>query len=441
MNMKLFNRNKFWFWLAACCLLVVLSFNATPAWALEVNVGQQVELDAKKPIGVPLHRLPQPSLFSRVEDETVATVIGLDSNRHWINIELPNERRGWIVERYVARVLSEPQVPEVDPTRDDVFAVWSSARQCEAVVRAGRQLPRTEDDAIRLATWNIRWFPDSEIAEDADGTNLRWLACTMAWMNPDVLAVQESRTTSEAEVAWDNVTDGIAGLIGGDWRVQFNTCGSGDQQHVGFLWNASRIDLEEAREVWEFNGRADDASKPCAGNLRPGFLARFESQRNDGFDFYALSVHQDSGVQFKDFQTRQTALERIDVVASQLVGEDEDIIILGDFNTMGMTGSQAVSDEEEIDTLKTVASKEEPGFICAGAEPECTHYFRQQPGWLDHILLTKQTQERLTTTATVSSYCALNDCKRIVGSMPDAAEQLSDHCPVLIDFANRDLDS
>jgi len=62
-------------------------------------------------------------------------------------------------------------------------------------------------------------------------------------MNVDVLAVQEIRTTAEAQTAWEAVVDGIVGLCGGTWTVQVQPCGAAKAQHVGFLWNTARVTL------------------------------------------------------------------------------------------------------------------------------------------------------------------------------------------------------
>ncbi len=141
-------------------VLTVLLLLSTSCWALEVAVGSRVELKATNPLGVPLHRQPRPSLFGRVADRTVGTVIGLQNENRWLNLTLPDSRTGWVVAGYVSQVL--PPTPVVNP-RNDVWEVWSSAERCETVVRAGRRMPGTQPNAVRVATWNIRWFPDGDM--------------------------------------------------------------------------------------------------------------------------------------------------------------------------------------------------------------------------------------------------------------------------------------
>ncbi|MEO1173131.1 MAG: hypothetical protein AAFX94_13935, partial [Myxococcota bacterium] len=70
--------------------------------------------------------------------------------------------------------------------------VWSDAQRCQELVSTGR-VDRRADGTFRIAVWNVRWFPDGSIdgVSRAGGTDLDWLACGMAWLNADVIAVQE----------------------------------------------------------------------------------------------------------------------------------------------------------------------------------------------------------------------------------------------------------
>ena len=417
-------------------LTVFWCFTSLPVLALNVETGQQVKLKAKRiDLGVPLHRNSFPSLFDRVEDGTVAEVLDTANDKRWLNIKTPDDKTGWVVERYVAQVLDGDDGGVVGdiPTK-----VWTSANACDAVVKSGEFLSRSEDDTLRLASWNIRWFPDGKPGSgDSDSkTALDWLSCAIVWMDVDALAVQEIKTTTGARDAWDKVTRKLNDYTDDDWEVILNSCGSSTSQHVGFLYNKDKLKASERQEVWQYNGRADDASNACQDNLRPGYLAYFEA--DDGFDFYAVSVHSDSGRDSKDLTTRRTAIERIDDVTSGLASIDKDIVILGDFNTMGIDGG--ISAKQEIKELKDKVADESPGFELLAVKPSCTHYYQKKPGWLDHVLVSQDTTELLADKASVQGYCALNNCDSLSGSLPQAAISLSDHCPIVVDFQNADLD-
>jgi hypothetical protein len=126
-------------------------------------------------------------------------------------------RVDWVVAGYVRQVLP-PVTPPVDPPpvdpASDASQVWASAERCEAVVLAGRRMTGTRPNAVRVATWNIRWFPDGDLQPSPTSpppTDLRWLACTLAWMNVDLVALHEIRTTPQAIAAWESVMNGISG--------------------------------------------------------------------------------------------------------------------------------------------------------------------------------------------------------------------------------------
>jgi exonuclease III len=71
--------------------------------------------------------------------------------------------------------------------------------------------------------------------------------------------------------------------------------------------------------------------------------------------------------------------------------------------------------------------------------PNCTEYFEGKGGALDHIVASTGMQE-VATTARATGYCAVAGCALIAGAMPAAAERLSDHCPVVVDIQDKDLD-
>ncbi len=164
-------------------------------------------------------------------------------------------------------------------------------------------------------------------------------------MNVDLVALQEIRTTSEAQAAWGSVLDGITGLGGGAWSVQLQGCGAERNQHVGVLWNTTRLTLSNLADVWQFNGAATGPTQPCGGNLRPGYHAYVQPLAPGGPDFHAVVVHLDSGRSDRDFTNRRTALSRIGQATSPMRATDADIVILGDFNTMGTSGGVSAGQE------------------------------------------------------------------------------------------------
>ena len=329
-------------------------------------------------------------------------------------------------------------VPYLSSPQEEVM-VWDSGSACQKVVQAGGRMAIATDDKLQVATWNIRRFPLGQLSNRAQKPNLRtdisWLACSIAWMNVDVLAVQESLATAEAKQAWEEVLRLLEGMTGASWRWMPQRCGG---MKIGFLWNAKRVEVQQVKSLKAFNVRAQSPHSPCAGGLRPGLYGYVQSLQKPGVDFHLIALHLKSGSTVFALEERQKALNRIDKTMKPFLFQDKDIVILGDFNTMG-AGDYA-SRKSELKYMRRMVSKEKPGFQDLLITPRCSHYFRGRGGWLDHILVNHGMEEVRTRSVRVTGYCAIAQCQRIKGDYPLAYEQLSDHCPVVIDIANQDQD-
>lgn len=137
-----------------------LAFPA-PVFPEEIQVGQTVVLHARKPVGVPLHRNPTPSLWKHVPTESPATIHKVDKASQWLYVILDSGEAGWVSPRYVKSSASPFSKEEgsANATSDEA-AVWASPEQCRQVVEAGGRMVPASTSTLRLATWNIRWFPD-----------------------------------------------------------------------------------------------------------------------------------------------------------------------------------------------------------------------------------------------------------------------------------------
>jgi endonuclease/exonuclease/phosphatase family metal-dependent hydrolase len=326
------------------------------------------------------------------------------------------------------------------PTDDEIL-VWSGSDQCRSVVEQGRRLEREAPDAVRVATWNIRWFPwgcsDPESCPDRH-TDIPWTACALAWMDADIVALQEILADSAALERADVLLEELGALTSADWRINLHECGADGRQHVGFLWNASRLDVSDFADSAQLNGGSDDANA-CSANLRPGRYARVQTV-GEGVDFHLFSVHFDSGREQRDFDNRRTASGRIPVLeidGRPVQDSDSDVIVAGDFNTMGRDGTPEVSAAHELDLFDREIA---PEFVRLPMHPPCTEYYRNQAGALDHIVVASRMVES-APAARVTGPCAVLLCGDFQDAPEPAYERISDHCPVLVDIQNADEDS
>jgi endonuclease/exonuclease/phosphatase family metal-dependent hydrolase len=427
--------------------LAVVFFGAGSAVGQDTE--DQVVLKARHHLGVPLHsQVGGSNTFQRVPDGALAGVIATAEEGRWLMIRLADGNEGWISKRYVGEVLPGPQpTPTPQPGTGVEAQVWVSPEGCQAALAAGERMPSSLPDSIRAATWNIRWYPKGcSQGEDCpeNETDNEWLACTIAWMDLDVLAVQEILDDPVAQFRTAELTAELDTLTGGSWDVDLQECGPEKAQHVGFLWNSDRVTLSDFADAAQLNG-AFGGGSACASNLRPGRYARAETPA--GTDFHILSVHFDSGVRDRDYQNRRAASEQIPFLRVDdvpLLDDDPDVLVVGDFNTIqrtifsvGRSEPPEITAEQEIVLLDGEIG---PEFRRVDMTPNCTEFFDNRPGVLDHITVTSGMQEA-AATARVSGYCAVRECADFSGALPAAYERLSDHCPVVFEIRDEDLDS
>ncbi len=432
--------------------IFVLIGNLSFASPQDFHIGQHVVLQAKKPIGIPLHPEAFPSYLKHIPSGSTVIIHGIAQDGHWLNIRLDSGDTSWVHKKYVQASTATPIVPskhfakkalaDSKITLGGEEQVWTNKTQCQAAVQKGLRMVEASSEKLRVATWNLRWFPVGTSPDRPDGsaepTDIEWLICVIRWMQVDILAIQESLGTSEATQAWKTLTSQLSQKTGQIWRWYRQPCGRPDDHHIGLLWNDTRVSLSDFDSLWQFNAKAQSPQNPCAFGLRPGQYAYAQSREVEGVDFHLIALHLKSGPTVFAVEKRQKALNRIDETMATYVKRDRDIVILGDFNTMGAGDFHSQRSERKY--VHRLVAKEKPGFTDLNLQPQCSHYFRGRGGWLDHVLVAKGMQEVTANSARVTGYCALAGCQRIRGDYPRAYRLLSDHCPVILEIENRDED-
>lgn len=445
---------------AAALLAATLSLLSATAClaAVPVKVGDTVVLKATNSLGVPLHAAPVAADdFQRVQDGARAEVLEIVENGRWHRIRVQDDGpEGWIVGRYILRVAEEGGGGggaggdgEGGAGDEREAAVWASRAACEAALAGGARMARTLDDPLVLASWNVRWFPrgcPSQADCPENATDLDWLACTFAWMGVDAVAVQEILDTPDARTALGLLGQRLETLTGATWASDLNRCGAPESQHVGFLWNTARVSLSGGVDEEQLNGGFDGVD-PCAAHLRPGRYVRLDSARQEGADLHLLSVHLDSGRRDLDFARRRAAIDQLpdlEIGGRPLpqIDADNDILVLGDWNTMGKGPPMAVEADQEIAIFDEELAPEFRRLRLV--DHGCSEYFRRfgsqelEPGLLDHAVASLGAEE-VAVEARITGYCAVAGCRPLAAA-PMAYERLSDHCPLVVEVADRDDD-
>ncbi|HVU02311.1 MAG TPA: endonuclease/exonuclease/phosphatase family protein [Polyangiaceae bacterium] len=342
--------------------------------------------------------------------------------------------------RHASSRVAEPHVvariPESSP--------WSSPEACEREVSAGHRAQRPPGSA-RLGAWNVRWFPDGNPGRPKHGgpgpepTDVRWLACTIAWMDVDVLALEEVKASPSAATALTELRSRLDALTGGAHHVEVDRCPGNGRQSVALLWDESRVHGEGFRNLDSLNPNGS----ACDEHLRPGFTGYFRYP--GGADFHFVAVHLKSGEAEKDLALRGASLRGIPQAFRDLqtTAPDADVLLAGDFNTMGCLDCRPkVRAGEELAVFgPTLAALPVP-FREVESPERCSEYYRGEGQLLDHFVASASMQEvPVATRAHVDGYCAAVACARQdPHAMPRAYRELSDHCPVLLDVRNQDVD-
>jgi hypothetical protein len=151
-----------------------------------------------------------------------------------------------------------------------------------------------------------------------------------------------------------------------------------------------------------------------------------------------------SGRERRAYDLRRRSIAGLGVVGSdarQLTSGDPDLLVAGDLNTMGCT--HCASRVSAADEAALLAEELAPlGLRLVASTTTCTEYFQGRGALLDHFLVASAVAELPgSRRASVSGFCADRRCGALPDrAMPRAYRELSDHCPVVVELDDRDLD-
>jgi len=286
---------------------------------------------------------------------------------------------------------------------------------------------------FRVATWNIRFFPEPS-------TDISRTAEILVGLDADLIAVQEIADADSLRALLNKVNEDLARRAAESGtetprHYDFKLADSGGHggQYVGYIFDDHAVELSDVETL---------NSLQMTPDLRPGLFARVRS-RKGGLDFQVIVMHTDSGTRDRDYQNRLRFLDSLATELPDRFRADADIIVLGDFNTMGRLpeeGLPRVTASREIEEMdREIAGM---GLRRLPNTPACTEYYRGRGSLLDHILVSENMAEAgPRPRAQVSGYCAEHACRQLDdANMPYDYRRVSDHCPVLSDLVDADRD-
>jgi endonuclease/exonuclease/phosphatase family metal-dependent hydrolase len=308
-------------------------------------------------------------------------------------------------------------------------SVWSSALECELAPRAARGA-----GAVRVASWNVRWFPDGTFRDELHPehrSDVSWLACSLASLSVDVIAVQEFKKHARATRATEALLAALDERTGGRWRIQLDDCPHENQPHIGFLFDAARVDALGFEPLTELNphGRA------CAGAQHPGLAGRFRFA--GGTTLTLVVMHTKSGRTAQDKQLRAQSFAALESAYRRIDDGSGDVVFLGDFNTDGCADCDpGITSQQELDELAEIAAGTDPPLRLLPADVPCTYGGEEGFRSLDHVLVPFHMQAAAHSRVEVHGICREQRCTGDP-TLLRAQAVLSDHCPLVVAFDAR----
>jgi endonuclease/exonuclease/phosphatase family metal-dependent hydrolase len=292
------------------------------------------------------------------------------------------------------------------------------------------QDPAQKINTIRVGTWNLEHFGQRDKFQDRKDApknrtpeQVKAVAKFIADMAVDVLAVQE--------IGGPEPLRALLGHLGGAYRFALGTTGIYGETRisVGFLWNRERVELVQCEEMADFPRKIGELAvfhrKPVNAVFRVV---------GGGMDFRAIVVHLKAS-RGKKNEAKRTAevtyLRKYIATLQAKDGEDQDILVLGDFNhTYDAPAHQAFVADDLVRYAKAAA----PSKI-----PTPTIVWFDEP--IDQIALTKGVRDEVVKASyrihnQKGQYSAAAKGK-ITPIELEWRVNYSDHYPVTIDLSAR----
>lgn len=303
-----------------------------------------------------------------------------------------------------------------------------------SVVSAELPAGRTADGSLRIASWNVRNFPLDERPQGRDlgfsrRTNICDFELALGGLEADLLGLQEVTDIRR----FQPILRRACGERPMD--VRYSPRGGRFGQHLAFAWDNSVLELVgKPMEIGEL------VFEP---GMRPAFAGYFRSLRPGGVDFTLVVVHLESGPQnFADRRRQNRALASwIENWIDEI--DDADLIVLGDFNTMGSPRGGLEGELQSIDAILGRVGLERldnqlgcTSYWEGGGEPDGVHV----PSLLDHVFVAGFGPGTLTTPLEAWLHCARWQCEELIsrsGEEDGTFWDVSDHCPLTFEIKDR----
>ncbi len=242
---------------------------------------------------------------------------------------------------------------------------------------------------LDVVTWNIEQFSDTN-------SDLEEIKNIIETMDADIIGVQEITSIADFNTLANSIT-GWEGKI-------VNLSGGLD---VGYFYKSSEIELlENLSTIYDDNSNAFP---------RPPVVGKFKHV--SGFEFTVFNVHLKccSGSEGRREEASTLLKSYIDTNLP-----NTPVIVLGDFNDE----IQEAASDNVFQNLINDASNYNFTDMAIAKGPSANWSYPSWPSHIDHILITNELFNKLTSTSTL----------KLEGCLNNYGSAISDHRPVMSSF-------
>lgn len=267
-----------------------------------------------------------------------------------------------------------------------------------------------------VSTYNIRNFDNDY---QAGATNVVELEKIIKSVKSDVMAFEE---VVNLQAFQDVVKRNLTG-----YQISSSSCGGMGKQNLAVVFNTKTFEFVSQSEDLSYSG----AGNSSCGSLRPVLFVTLK-QKASGKNYIFAVVHLKAGGDQRAFSQRWVQYKRLENMAIEF--KNENLIILGDFNTTGynIKNQDYAKFESFISTAGLRTTSENIG---------CTNYWDgadQDPNYLpsilDHIVVQDKNVSSIESVK-LGAHCMKNSCRpALAQDLGVTFEAVSDHCPVQVTF-------
>jgi hypothetical protein len=294
----------------------------------------------------------------------------------------------------------------------------------------------SSEESLRIASWNVRNFPLDERRQEPDlgysrRTNICDFETAFGGLDADLYGLQEVNDIRR----FQPILRRACGERSMD--VRYSSSGGRHGQHLAIAWDNTSLELVgNPMEVQEL------VLEP---GMRPAFAGYFRSLRAGGIDFTLVVVHLESGPQnFADRRRQNRELSKWIENRIEEAG-DPDVIVLGDFNTVGSPRGGLEGELQSVDSILGRVGLERlhnplgcTSYWEGGGERDGIH----RPSLLDHVFVGGIGPDAVTRPLETWLHCSRWQCRDLIsrtGEEDGTFWDVSDHCPLT--FEIMDLES